>query len=85
MIKGWLDEKTRNKISILGGGYSKKLLEHVDADQLPEFLGGNNKHNLLDDHGPWIDYEIQDGTEKDDIVGIRKKGESTIIFSVTDF
>jgi hypothetical protein len=40
LIKGWLDEKTRNKISILGGGYAKKLLEYVDAEQLPEFLGG---------------------------------------------
>jgi hypothetical protein len=58
MIKGWLDEKTRNKISILGGGYAKKLLEFVDAEQLPEFLGGKNTHNLLDDHGPWNDFEI---------------------------
>jgi hypothetical protein len=25
MVKGWIDEKTRKKISILGSGYSKQL------------------------------------------------------------
>ena len=42
IIKGWLDEKTREKIQIVGGGYKKKLLKYIDEDQLIEFLGGNN-------------------------------------------
>jgi hypothetical protein len=32
MCKGWLDEKTRAKVNILGGGYTKKLLEYIDED-----------------------------------------------------
>jgi len=32
IIKAWLDEKTRQKIQIIGGGYKKKLLEIVDED-----------------------------------------------------
>lgn len=32
MIKGWLDEKTRKKIQIVGGGYTKELLKFVDKE-----------------------------------------------------
>jgi len=32
VVKNFLDEKTRNKIKIKGGGYEKSLLELVDAD-----------------------------------------------------
>lgn len=32
IVKAWLDEKTRAKIKIIGGGYTKKLLEYVDED-----------------------------------------------------
>lgn len=32
IIKGWLDEKTRRKISIFGGGYMKELLKFVNDD-----------------------------------------------------
>ena len=32
IIKAWLDEVTRNKIQILGGGYKKKLLEIISED-----------------------------------------------------
>jgi len=75
MIKGWIDEKTRNKIQIIGGGYTKKLLEHIDEDQLASFLGGKNESKLEDDAGPWNDYEVVDGTQKGDVVGIRKKSD----------
>ena len=70
MIKGWLDEKTRQKIQIVGGSYTKKLLEYVDEDQLAEFLGGKNQAKLEDDVGPWSSYEIVDGVNKDDVVGM---------------
>lgn len=43
MIKIWLDEKTKNKITILGSSYKDELLKHIDADNLPDFLGGNSK------------------------------------------
>ena len=49
LVKVWLDEKTREKIQIMGGSYKKKLLEYIDEDQLIDFLGGKNKSKLVDD------------------------------------
>lgn len=72
IVKGFLDEKTRKKIQIVGGSYKKELLKYVDEDQLAAFLGGKNTANLIDDAGPWNAFEIVDGYKKDDIVGIRK-------------
>lgn len=40
VVKGFIDEKTRKKITILGGKYQKDLLELVDENSLPDFLGG---------------------------------------------
>lgn len=69
IVKGFLDEKTAKKITIKGSGYKHDLLELVDADNLPEFLGGTcplyGTHR--DGVGPWNDYEIVEP------VGIRKK------------
>jgi len=39
-IKPWVDPSTRQKITILRGDFQKVLLEHIDADQLPAYLGG---------------------------------------------
>ena len=55
------------------------LLEAIDEDQLAEFLGGKNTANLIDDVGPWNDWEVVDGVNKDDVVGVRKKGETEIV------
>ena len=43
VIKGWLDENTVKKISILGSSYKKQILEYVDAENIPDFLGGDCK------------------------------------------
>lgn len=75
IVKGWLDEKTREKIQIVGGGYTKKLLQYIDEDQLPEFLGGKNSAQLIENSGPWNEYEIVDGSNKTDVVGIRLKAD----------
>ena len=75
IVKGWLDEKTRQKIQILGGGYTPKLLEFIDKEQLADFLGGDNKSRLVDDVGPWNDFEVIDGATKADKVGVRKISE----------
>ncbi|CAD8196657.1 unnamed protein product [Paramecium pentaurelia] len=57
MIKIWLDEKTKNKITILGSSYKDELLKHIDIDNLPDFLGGNSKCENTDvlsqNIGPW--------------------------------
>jgi len=48
-------------------------------------LGGNNQSEIFNDVGPWSDYEVVDGANKDDIVGIKRKGEDQICFSVQDY
>ena len=87
MIKGWLDENTRKKVHILSGDPIPTLTKYIDIDQIPDFLGGNCKRPLSDDHGPWDDFELIDGNNKDDIVGIRRKsdGPNGKIFTPKDF
>lgn len=38
-------------------------------------MGGKNTNGFMDDSGPWKEYEIVDGSEPDDIVGIRRKDD----------
>ena len=59
MVKGFIDAKTQAKISLLKSDYQKELLNLIDADKLPKFLGGNcTCENFLygclgSDIGPW--------------------------------
>jgi len=57
MIKPWLDEKTRNKIKIIGSNFQKELYEYIDPENLPEFLGGKcvcpGGDCLAKNIGPW--------------------------------
>ena len=60
MIKLFVDEKTRNKIHILGSGYKKELFKYVDEKDLPDFLGGKVTveeygENFSNEQGPWIE------------------------------
>lgn len=50
-------------------------------------MGGPNKTPLINDHGPWNDFEIVDGCKKGDVVGVRKKsdGPGARIFTLNDF
>ncbi|KAK6121377.1 hypothetical protein DH2020_044876 [Rehmannia glutinosa] len=62
-VKSFLDPKTTAKIHVLGNKYQSKLLEVIDASELPEFLGGTctcaeNGGCMLSDKGPWNDTEI---------------------------
>lgn len=58
MIKPWLDKRTQKKIEVHGSSFISRLLELVEADNLPEFLGGHCQ--CLEgcensDAGPWKD------------------------------
>ncbi|XP_078427976.1 phosphatidylinositol/phosphatidylcholine transfer protein SFH3-like [Wolffia australiana] len=62
-LKSFLDQKTTAKINVLGNKYQSKLLEVIDASELPEFLGGTCTCSesggcLRSDKGPWKDPEI---------------------------
>eukprot|EP00268_Persea_americana_P015044 TRINITY_DN16817_c0_g2_i2.p1 TRINITY_DN16817_c0_g2~~TRINITY_DN16817_c0_g2_i2.p1 ORF type:complete len:578 (+),score=143.54 TRINITY_DN16817_c0_g2_i2:313-2046(+) len=62
-IKTFLDPKTTSKIHVLGNKYQSKLLEVIDASELPEFLGGtctcaDQGGCMRSDKGPWKDPEI---------------------------
>eukprot|EP01018_Ginkgo_biloba_P018134 Gb_24649 [translate_table: standard] len=56
MIKPWLDKRTQKKIEVHGSNFTHKLLELVDSENLPEFLGGSCQCSggcELSDAGPW--------------------------------
>ncbi|MCL7043627.1 hypothetical protein MKW94_010108 [Papaver nudicaule] len=62
-VKSFLDPKTTSKIHVLGYKYQSKLLEIIDASELPEFLGGyctcaDQGGCLRSDKGPWKDPNI---------------------------
>lgn len=62
-VKTFLDPKTTSKIHVLGNKYQTKLLEMIDASELPEFLGGtctcaDQGGCLRSDKGPWKNPEI---------------------------
>jgi len=63
VIKGWLDEKIRRKIIMLGKNYYSTLLEYVDDDQIPVYLGGSNPATFIEDRGPWQEYDLIDSNE----------------------
>nr|TKW13503.1 hypothetical protein SEVIR_5G105300v2 [Setaria viridis] len=60
-VKSFLDPKTTAKIHVLGNKYQSKLLEVIDASELPEFFGGTCQCEggcMKADKGPWKDPEI---------------------------
>ncbi|XP_057966199.1 phosphatidylinositol/phosphatidylcholine transfer protein SFH8-like isoform X2 [Malania oleifera] len=62
-VKTFLDPRTTSKIHVLGNKYQSKLLEVIDASELPEFFGGtctcaDQGGCLLSDKGPWKNPEI---------------------------
>lgn len=64
VVKGFLDEKTRGKIKILGSGFMTTLENFLDRDDIPSFMGGNCTCShveggcLNSNKGPWNDFEI---------------------------
>ncbi|XP_019416477.1 PREDICTED: phosphatidylinositol/phosphatidylcholine transfer protein SFH3-like [Lupinus angustifolius] len=86
-IKSFLDPKTTSKIHVLGNKYQSKLLEIIDASELPEFLGGtctcaDKGGCMLSNKGPWDDPEIlkmvQNGKGKAKRKSLSELNEKTI-------
>jgi hypothetical protein len=62
VVKQMLDEVTVNKIQILGSGYKSTLLQTIEAENLPDFLGGSCKCPggcANADVGPWNDGSVK--------------------------
>ncbi|KAL3734684.1 hypothetical protein ACJRO7_023949 [Eucalyptus globulus] len=62
-VKSFLDPTTISKIHVLGNKYRSKLLEVIDASELPEFLGGSctcadQGGCMRSEKGPWKDPNI---------------------------
>ena len=75
-IKGFLDEKQRSKIIIVGSKYHDKLFKVIDPSQVPNFLGGKCELPFIqgDMTAPWQDYELVDGPNLSrDQIGVRHK------------
>ncbi|OAV99296.1 hypothetical protein, variant [Puccinia triticina 1-1 BBBD Race 1] len=62
-VTPWLSKETISKINILGEDYQSTLLEHIDEENLPSFLGGtcqcNNQFSCSQndkkfDRSPWL-------------------------------
>jgi CRAL/TRIO domain len=55
MVKPMLQPRTINKITILGYKYMDELTKYIAIEHIPEYMGGQSPHTLLDDAGPWND------------------------------
>ncbi|KAK4491407.1 hypothetical protein RD792_002152 [Penstemon davidsonii] len=86
-VKSFLDPKTTAKIHVLSNKYQAKLLEVIDASELPEFLGGtctcaDKGGCMLSDKGPWNDPDImkmvRNGEHKCSKIVISNVDEKTI-------
>ncbi|KAL4418792.1 hypothetical protein ABPG77_005506 [Micractinium sp. CCAP 211/92] len=58
VVRPMLDVRTQAKIEVAPSDYMKLLLKYVDAENIPEYLGGKSKGSLIDDVGPWKDPSI---------------------------
>ena len=70
VVKGFLDEKTRGKIKIIGSNFLPTLEQFVPREQIPSFMGGGCECEggcINSNIGPWNDFEIHG-------YGIRRKG-----------
>ncbi|KAL6982751.1 Phosphatidylinositol/phosphatidylcholine transfer protein sfh6 [Sarracenia purpurea var. burkii] len=62
-VRTFLDPKTASNIHVLGSNYQSRLLEIIEASELPEFLGGScacagQGGCLRSEKGPWKDPDI---------------------------
>lgn len=58
VVRPMLDVRTQAKIEVCPSNYLPVLLRWVDAENIPEYLGGKSKGSLIEDVGPWQDAAI---------------------------
>ncbi|CAK9863427.1 unnamed protein product [Sphagnum jensenii] len=69
VVRPWLDKATQKKIEVHSGNFTSKLLELVDSENLPAFLGGTcccpgGCENA--DAGPWNESSYQNNQPSDE-------------------
>jgi hypothetical protein len=69
VVRPWLDKATQKKIEVHSGNFTSKLLELVDSENLPAFLGGTcccpgGCENA--DAGPWNESSYQNSQPFDE-------------------
>jgi len=64
VVKLMIDQKTRDKISVLGSKFLKDVTKYIDPDNLPKSLGGNNPKEVNESVGPWTEYAAKCIKEK---------------------
>ncbi|KAL8250596.1 hypothetical protein R6Q59_034289 [Mikania micrantha] len=82
MIQSFLEPKAKSKIHVLGTKFKSKLLEVIDASELPEFLGGccncEEKGGCMQsDKGPWKDPHFMKVISSNETKGCRLRPAST--------
>ena len=59
-VRPWLSKETQDKVHIFSSDYAPFLLEHIDAENLPVYLGGKCMCSgsggcSVSNAGPWMD------------------------------
>lgn len=85
-MKPFMGEEQKARMKVIKGNPYNEIKKLVDDDNIPKELGGSSTKPLDCDHGPWNQFELVDGTNPDDVVGIRKKDDPRgRVFTVLDF
>lgn len=92
VCKGFLDEKTRAKIKIIGSTFLPTLVEFIDLAKIPTFLGGQctciaNGGCMKSNPGPWnlyvhtpprgIKKKVDVEREREEMLALASKSEET--------
>jgi len=53
IVKPMLNARTQAKVEVCPRDYLPSLLQWIDIENIPEYLGGKSRGTLVDDLGPW--------------------------------
>lgn len=64
VVKGWMDRRTQEKITVLGASFGKELFEICPPESVPEVFGGTCTCSNLggctfSNAGPWLDASMR--------------------------